>query len=156
MCLLLVYRAHDHLCQLGYSDKCTILKSRPSLWKSINKESRNDNSLIILFDLFIYLSLCHLSQLKVDSRVATWLQGSQGLGVAGRTRPALGTGRATHGCLKVSLDGAGFETCFLLPVPGGHRSLFGAKDKAQNRTRPSTVDLDLPYVNNGSKWVRKK
>lgn len=99
MCLLLVYRAHDLLCQLGYSDKCTILKSRPRLWKSINKIKNPEmTSLIILLDLLIYLSLCHLSQLylKADSRVFTWLQGSQGLGVAGRTRPALGTGRATH------------------------------------------------------------
>ena len=50
------------------------------------------------------------------------------------------------GCLKVSLDGVGLETCFFLPVPRAHRSQSGAKNKAQKMeiTRPSNGDLHLP------------
>lgn len=86
-----------------------------------------------------------------SSRALTWLQGSRGLGEAGRGRPASSWCGGTCSWLKVSLDVAGLQTCFFHPVPGGHRSPFWAKDKAQNRTRPSTIDQDLPYLNNGSK-----
>ena len=144
------------ICQLGYSDKCTILKSSPILWKSINKMKSPEMTAAHWLFYFICLSvrlsaICH-SRTWAVSRCLTWLQGRRGL--VGKEEPDWHGHQQGNmcGCLKVSLDGVGPETCFFLPVPRAHRSQSGAKNKAQKMeiTRPSNGDLHLPI----RKWVK--
>lgn len=84
MCLLLVYRAHDHLCQLRYSDKCTILKSRSSLWKSINKIKNPEMTTVWLFYLICFSiclsAICHSCTWR---RTPGFLPGCRGVMVWG-------------------------------------------------------------------------
>ena len=54
------------------------------------------------------------------------------------------------GCLKVSLDGVGLETCFFLPVPRAHRSQSGAKNKAQKSPTAQgclLLEPEIPLMN---------
>lgn len=110
-----------------------------------------------LFYLFIYVSLCHLSQLhlKVGSQSFTRLQGSEIWGWQEEPGQPCALMGLHMSWLKVSLDDVGLETWVFLSVSGGYRSQFGVKDKTENRTRPSTVDAAIPYHNNGSKWAKK-
>lgn len=145
MWLLLFYGVSDYLCQLGYSDKYTTLKSRPILWNQsikyrTQKWQHPDNCFIWSVSLFV--SMPSVTELPEGGLFRFGRQSSFG-------------GRRSHVTLRQWGENLDWEVAGIQIVHSeSHASpssvtqivkqTCGVKENTQHRIRHFSADLALP------------